>query len=460
MAKTKSHFVCQNCGYVSPRMLGRCPNCGAWNQFVEELERPKAKVPQAQLSHSVPQPIALTKVAFDETQRIVTGLSELDRVLGGGLVPGSLILIGGDPGIGKSTLLLQVSGRLEQTGGRVLYVSGEESPSQIKLRANRLHVSGQNIFLYAQTDMNIIRQAITQQKPDYLIIDSVQTMNEPELSSAVGSVAQIREVTAELMNIAKQQGITIFVVGHVTKGGAIAGPKILEHMVDTVLYFEGDLHHNYRMLRSVKNRFGSTNEIGMFAMHNDGLQEVSNPSEIFLEERLANATGSAVVVSMEGTRPILVEIQSLITPTLYGTAKRTTTGLDHNRVSVIMAVLEKRANILLQNQDAYLKATGGVRLDEPAIDLAMALAIVSSYRNKGLPAQDCFVGEIGLTGEIRRVNLIEQRIKEAAKLGFRRIFIPANNQLSADEQYKIEIIGVHTIVEAIKKVFENSAITL
>lgn len=460
MAKTKSHFVCQNCGYVSPRMLGRCPNCGAWNQFVEELERPKAKVPQAQLSHSFPQPTALTKVAFDETRRIVTGLSELDRVLGGGLVPGSLILIGGDPGIGKSTLLLQVSGRLEQTGGRVLYVSGEESPSQIKLRANRLHVSGQNIFLYAQTDMNIIRQAITQQKPDYLIIDSVQTMNEPELSSAVGSVAQIREVTAELMNIAKQQGITIFVVGHVTKGGAIAGPKILEHMVDTVLYFEGDLHHNYRMLRSVKNRFGSTNEIGMFAMHNDGLQEVSNPSEIFLEERLANATGSAVVVSMEGTRPILVEIQSLITPTLYGTAKRTTTGLDHNRVSVIMAVLEKRANILLQNQDAYLKATGGVRLDEPAIDLAMALAIVSSYRNKGLPAQDCFVGEIGLTGEIRRVNLIEQRIKEAAKLGFRRIFIPANNQLSADEQYKIEIIGVHTIVEAIKKVFENSAITL
>lgn len=460
MAKTKSHFVCQNCGYVSPRMLGHCPNCGAWNQFVEELERPKAKVPQTQLSHSVPQPTALTKVAFDETRRIVTGLSELDRVLGGGLVPGSLILIGGDPGIGKSTLLLQVSGRLEQTGGRVLYVSGEESPSQIKLRANRLHVSGQNIFLYAQTDMNIIRQAIAQQQPDYLIIDSVQTMNEPELSSAVGSVAQIREVTAELMNIAKQQGITIFVVGHVTKGGAIAGPKILEHMVDTVLYFEGDLHHNYRMLRSVKNRFGSTNEIGMFAMHNDGLQEVSNPSEIFLEERLANATGSAVVVSMEGTRPILVEIQSLITPTLYGTAKRTTTGLDHNRVSVIMAVLEKRANILLQNQDAYLKATGGVRLDEPAIDLAMALAIVSSYRNKGLPAQDCFVGEIGLTGEIRRVNLIEQRIKEAAKLGFRRIFIPANNQLSADEQYKIEIIGVHTIVEAIKKVFENSAITL
>lgn len=460
MAKIKSHFVCQNCGYVSPRMLGRCPNCGAWNQFVEELERPKAKVPQAQLSHSVPQSTALTKVAFDETRRIVTGLSELDRVLGGGLVPGSLILIGGDPGIGKSTLLLQVSGRLEQTGGRVLYVSGEESPSQIKLRANRLHVSGQNIFLYAQTDMNIIRQAIAQQKPDYLIIDSVQTMNEPELSSAVGSVAQIREVTAELMNIAKQQGITIFVVGHVTKGGDIAGPKILEHMVDTVLYFEGDLHHNYRMLRSVKNRFGSTNEIGMFAMNNDGLQEVSNPSEIFLEERLANATGSAVVVSMEGTRPILVEIQSLITPTLYGTAKRTTTGLDHNRVSVIMAVLEKRANILLQNQDAYLKATGGVRLDEPAIDLAMALAIVSSYRNKGLPAQDCFVGEIGLTGEIRRVNLIEQRIKEAAKLGFRRIFISANNQLSAYEQYKIEIIGVHTIVEAIKKVFENSAITL
>lgn len=456
MAKVKTRYVCQNCGYISPRMLGRCPNCGAWNQLVEELEPQKVIAPVTQNSAGeAKQPVKLSEITFNEEKRVHTGLTELDRVLGGGVVPGSLVLIGGDPGIGKSTLLLQVSGQLEQTGGQVLYVTGEESASQIKLRANRLHVQGKELFIYPETDMNAVSQMVQQQKPDYLIIDSVQTMNIPDLSSAIGSVAQVRAVTSQLMTIAKQQGVTVFVVGHVTKGGAIAGPKILEHMVDTVLYFEGDLHHNYRILRSVKNRFGSTNEIGMFAMQDDGLKEVANPSEIFLEERLAHATGSAVVVSMEGTRPILVEIQSLITPTLYGMAKRTTTGLDHNRVAVIMAVLEKRANILLQNQDAYLKATGGVRLDEPAIDLAMAMAIVSSYRNLGLAADECFVGEIGLTGEIRRVNLIDQRIKEAAKLGFQRIYVPANNEVNHKNQHQIEIVGVRTINDAIKKVFKN-----
>lgn len=456
MAKVKTRYVCQNCGYISPRMLGRCPNCGAWNQLVEELEPQKVIAPVTPNSAGeTKQPVKLSEITFNEEKRVHTGLTELDRVLGGGVVPGSLVLIGGDPGIGKSTLLLQVSGQLEQTGGQVLYVTGEESASQIKLRANRLHVQGKELFIYPETDMNAVSQMVHQQKPDYLIIDSVQTMNIPDLSSAIGSVAQVRAVTSQLMTIAKQQGVTVFVVGHVTKGGAIAGPKILEHMVDTVLYFEGDLHHNYRILRSVKNRFGSTNEIGMFAMQDDGLKEVANPSEIFLEERLAHATGSAVVVSMEGTRPILVEIQSLITPTLYGMAKRTTTGLDHNRVAVIMAVLEKRANILLQNQDAYLKATGGVRLDEPAIDLAMAMAIVSSYRNLGLAADECFVGEIGLTGEIRRVNLIDQRIKEAAKLGFQRIYVPANNEVNRKNQHQIEIVGVRTINDAIKKVFKN-----
>lgn len=456
MAKVKTRYVCQNCGYISPRMLGRCPNCGAWNQLVEELEPQKVIAPVTPNSAGeTKQPVKLSEITFNEEKRVHTGLTELDRVLGGGVVPGSLVLIGGDLGIGKSTLLLQVSGQLEQTGGQVLYVTGEESASQIKLRANRLHVQGKELFIYPETDMNAVTQMIQQQKPDYLIIDSVQTMNIPDLSSAIGSVAQVRAVTSQLMTIAKQQGVTVFVVGHVTKGGAIAGPKILEHMVDTVLYFEGDLHHNYRILRSVKNRFGSTNEIGMFAMQDDGLKEVANPSEIFLEERLAHATGSAVVVSMEGTRPILVEIQSLITPTLYGMAKRTTTGLDHNRVAVIMAVLEKRANILLQNQDAYLKATGGVHLDEPAIDLAMAMAIVSSYRNLGLAADECFVGEIGLTGEIRRVNLIDQRIKEAAKLGFQRIYVPANNEVTHKNQHQIEIIGVRTINDAIKKVFKN-----
>lgn len=455
MAKVKTRYVCQNCGYISPRMLGRCPNCGAWNQLVEELEPQKVIAPVTQNSAGeIKQPVKLSEITFNEEKRVHTGLTELDRVLGGGVVPGSLVLIGGDPGIGKSTLLLQVSGQLEQTGGQVLYVTGEESASQIKLRANRLHVQGKELFIYPETDMNAVTQMV-QQKPDYLIIDSVQTMNIPDLSSAIGSVAQVRAVTSQLMTIAKQQGVTVFVVGHVTKGGAIAGPKILEHMVDTVLYFEGDLHHNYRILRSVKNRFGSTNEIGMFAMQDDGLKEVANPSEIFLGERLAHATGSAVVVSIEGTRPILVEIQSLITPTLYGMAKRTTTGLDHNRVAVIMAVLEKRANILLQNQDAYLKATGGVHLDEPAIDLAMAMAIVSSYRNLGLAADECFVGEIGLTGEIRRVNLIDQRIKEAAKLGFQRIYVPANNEVNRKNQHQIEIVGVRTINDAIKKVFKN-----
>ncbi|NVY95994.1 DNA repair protein RadA [Lactobacillus sp. DCY120] len=452
MARPKSRFVCQNCGYVSPRMLGRCPNCGAWNQLVEELA-PSKKTANTTAPQLDNQPIALNQVTFNQEKRRQTGLSELDRVLGGGVVPGSLVLIGGDPGIGKSTLLLQVSGQLEKIGGKVLYVSGEESAAQIKLRAQRLQVVGQQIFLYAETDMAAIRQVVAQQKPNYLVIDSVQTMNEPELASAVGSVSQIRAITTELMAIAKQAGVTVFVVGHVTKGGALAGPKILEHMVDTVLYFEGDLHHNYRILRAVKNRFGSTNEIGMFRMNDTGLQEVKNPSEVFLEERLAQATGSAVVVSMEGTRPILVEIQSLITPTLYGTAKRTTNGLDHNRVAVIMAVLEKRANILLQNKDAYLKATGGVRLEEPAIDLALALAIVSSDKNIGLAAGDCFVGELGLTGEIRRVNLIEQRIKEAAKLGFQRIFIPQNNAVSAAEYPEIEIVTVRTIGEALGKVF-------
>lgn len=456
MAKVKTRYVCQNCGYISPRMLGRCPNCGAWNQLVEELEPQKVIAPVTQNSAGeIKQPVKLSEITFNEEKRVHTGLTELDRVLGGGVVPGSLVLFGGDPGIGKSTLLLQVSGQLEQTGGQVLYVAGEESASQIKLRANRLHVQGKELFIYPETDMNAVTQMVQQQKPDYLIIDSVQTMNIPDLSSAIGSVAQVRAVTSQLMTIAKQQGVTVFVVGHVTKGGAIAGPKILEHMVDTVLYFEGDLHHNYRILRSVKNRFGSTNEIGMFAMQDDGLKEVANPSEIFLGERLAHATGSAVVVSIEGTRPILVEIQSLITPTLYGMAKRTTTGLDHNRVAVIMAVLEKRANILLQNQDAYLKATGGVHLDEPAIDLAMAMAIVSSYRNLGLAADECFVGEIGLTGEIRRVNLIDQRIKEAAKLGFQRIYVPANNEVNRKNQHQIEIVGVRTINDAIKKVFKN-----
>ncbi|WP_295731427.1 DNA repair protein RadA [uncultured Limosilactobacillus sp.] len=453
MAKAKTHYVCQNCGYISPRFLGRCPNCGQWNTLVEEVDQSTIRQPKTTtttLTGIVAKPQRINEIDTQKTPRVKTKLNELNRVLGGGIVPGSLVLIGGDPGIGKSTLLLQVSGQLSHEGHSVLYVSGEESANQIKMRAQRLNVSGNDFFIYPETNMDSIRATIDEMDPEYVVIDSVQTMQATDVTSAIGSVSQIRAVTAQLMQIAKGKNITVFVVGHVTKGGVLAGPKILEHMVDTVLYFEGDLHHTYRILRSVKNRFGSTNELGIFEMNSSGLKEVANPSEIFLEERLKDATGSAVVVSLEGTRPILVEIQALITPSVFGNAQRTATGLSRNRVSLIMAVLEKRANLLLQNQDAYLKAAGGVKLDEPAIDLAIAVAIASSYRDKGTRPTDAFVGEVGLTGEIRRVNRIEQRVAEAAKLGFRRIFIPKNNLQNWDPPKNIEVVGVTTISETLQ----------
>nr|WP_139588825.1 DNA repair protein RadA [Levilactobacillus brevis] len=453
MAKPRTTYVCQNCDYSSPRYLGRCPNCGEWNTMVEEVVTPAAAKPQSTrttASGERSHPQLMSEIKHSTESRTKTQMEELNRVLGGGIVPGSLILIGGDPGIGKSTLLLQVSGQLSQTGGKVLYVSGEESASQIKMRADRLVVNSDHLYLYPETDMASIRANIEQMKPDYVVIDSVQTMQAPGIESAIGSVSQIRAVTGELMQIAKTNGITIFVVGHVTKGGAIAGPKILEHMVDTVLYFEGDLHHTYRILRAVKNRFGSTNELGIFEMCEGGLYEVANPSEIFLEERLKDATGSAIVVSMEGTRPILVEVQALITPSVFGNAQRTSSGLDRNRVSLLMAVLEKRANLMLQNQDAFLKAAGGVKLDEPAIDLAIALSIASSYRDTATQPTDCFVGEVGLTGEIRRVNRIEQRVAEAKKLGFKRIFIPKNNLQGWTPDPGIDVVGVSTLRQTLK----------
>lgn len=455
MAKVKTQFLCSECGYVSPKFLGRCPNCGRWNTLVEErISEPKnERKSRVSFEGKSSKPQLISEVKMHEEPRFKTGMEELNRVLGGGVVDGSLVLIGGDPGIGKSTLLLQLSGQLAATDRDVLYVSGEESASQIKMRAERLQVNSERFYLYPETDMSNIRAVIEELHPQYVIIDSVQTMQEPDIDSAVGSVSQIREITAELMQIAKTNNITIFIVGHVTKGGAIAGPKILEHMVDTVLYFEGDLHHTYRILRAVKNRFGSTNELGIFEMREEGLREVANPSEIFLEERLQDANGSAIVVSMEGTRPILVEIQALITPTIFGNAQRTASGLDRNRVSLIMAVLEKRANLTLQNQDAYLKAAGGVKLDEPAIDLAIAMSIVSSFKNQGTRPTDSFVGEIGLTGEIRRVNRIEQRVAEAQKLGFQRILIPKNNLKGWNPPKGIEVVGVTTITDAIRKAF-------
>lgn len=455
MAKVKTQFICTNCGFTSARYLGRCSNCGEWGTFVEEKIQEPAndRKSRVSLDGRTAKVEKISDVTTEETARVQTDLQELNRVLGGGVVPGSMVLIGGDPGIGKSTLLLQVSGQLADKG-RVLYVTGEESSRQVKLRADRLGVGGEDFYLYPETDMVAIKQQIDDIQPDFVVIDSVQTMQEPDVSSAIGSVSQIREVTADLLQIAKTNNITVFIVGHVTKEGAIAGPKILEHMVDTVLYFEGDMHHSYRILRAVKNRFGATNELGIFEMRDGGLREVANPSEIFLEERLDGATGSAVVVALEGSRPILVELQALVTPTVFGNAQRTATGLDRNRVSLLMAVLEKRANLLLQNQDAYLKAAGGVKLDEPAIDLAIAVALASSYHDKQTRATDAFIGELGLTGEVRSVSQIEERLKEAKKLGFKRVIVPKNNLHGVDFPEGLYVAGVTTLAEALKVAFE------
>lgn len=421
---------------------------------MEEIEVTEVKNARVSLTGEKTRPMKLTEVTYIDVERTKTEMEEFNRVLGGGVVPGSLVLIGGDPGIGKSTLLLQISTQLSQKG-TVLYVSGEESAQQIKLRAERLGDIDSEFYLYAETNMQSIRSEIEKIKPDFLIIDSIQTVLSPDISSVQGSVSQVREVTAELMQIAKTNNIATFIVGHMTKEGTLAGPRTLEHMVDTVLYFEGDRQHTFRILRAVKNRFGSTNEIGIFDMQSVGLVEVTNPSEVFLEERLDGATGSSIVVTMEGTRPILAEVQALVTPTMFGNAKRTTTGLDFNRASLIMAVLEKRAGLLLQNQDAYLKSAGGVKLDEPAIDLAVAVAIASSYKDLPTNPQECFIGEIGLTGEIRRVNRIEQRINEAAKLGFTKIYVPKNSLGDSKFPKTIEVIGVVTIGEVLQKVFKS-----
>lgn len=419
---------------------------------MEEVEVQEVKNQRVSLTGEHSKPMKLDQVELFDTPRVETDLDEFNRVLGGGVVPGSLVLIGGDPGIGKSTLLLQVSTQLASRG-RVLYVSGEESAQQIKLRAERLGDIDTDFYLYAETNMQSIRNEVERIQPDFLIVDSIQTIMTPEIQSTQGSVSQVREVTGELMQLAKTNDIATFIVGHVTKEGQLAGPRMLEHMVDTVLYFEGERQNTFRILRAVKNRFGSTNEIGIFEMQGSGLVEVTNPSEVFLEERLEGSTGSAIVCALEGTRPILVEIQALTTPTMFGNAKRTTSGLDFNRVSLIMAVLEKRAGFLLQQQDAYLKSAGGVKLDEPAIDLAVAVAIASSYKEEPTDARECFIGEIGLTGEIRRVTRMEQRLNEASKLGFQKVYAPKNSLAGVDIPENLQVIGVTTLSECLKKVF-------
>lgn len=451
MAKKKTKFMCRSCGYESPKWMGRCPGCGEWNTMDEETEIVQ-KGPRGAFQHSEAvkqKAMPINAVAIEDEPRIRTEMEELNRVLGGGIVPGSLVLIGGDPGIGKSTLLLQVSALLANQQQRVLYISGEESIRQTKLRAQRLGVLSDELYIYAETDLALIHDTIDNVKPKFVIVDSIQTIHHPEVASAPGSVSQVRECTAELMKIAKTQGIAIFLVGHVTKDGQIAGPRLLEHMVDTVLYFEGERHHTYRILRSVKNRFGSTNEIAIFEMLQGGLKEVLNPSEMFIQERSQGGAGSTIVASMEGTRPILVEIQALVTPSSFNYPKRMATGLDQNRVSLLMAVLEKRMGMLLQAQDAYIKVAGGVKLDEPAIDLAVLMSIVSSYRDVAVRASDCYMGEVGLTGEVRRVSRIEQRVGEAAKLGFERAVIPASNIGGWEYPEGIQVVGVETVRDAL-----------
>jgi len=451
LAKRKTTFVCQQCGYESLRWMGKCPGCQQWNTLVEEVMATQSNrhVLGSKGEQTKSKPEKITAIESESTTRYLTEMGEFNRVLGGGIVPGSLILIGGDPGIGKSTLLLQISGQLAKNQLPVLYISGEESVQQTKLRADRLNIHEDLLYVLAETNLFNVATHIEKLQPSFVIIDSIQTIYREEVSSAPGSVSQVRECTGELMRIAKTNGIPICIVGHVTKEGAIAGPRMLEHMVDTVLYFEGDRHHAYRMLRGVKNRFGSTNELGIFEMKESGLSEVLNPSELFLEERSQGTAGSTVVASMEGTRPVLVEIQALISPSSFGNPRRMATGIDTNRVPLLMAVLEKRVGLMLQNQDAYIKVAGGVKLDEPAIDLAVAVSIASSFRDQPTNPNDIFIGEVGLTGEVRRVSRIEQRVQEAAKLGFKRVICSTYNLQGWTKPEGIEVIGVDTIQEAL-----------
>lgn len=450
MAKIKTKFCCQECGYESPKWLGKCPSCESWNSFVEETETIiKAQGIHSSLQRTQDKAVPIVDIQSEGESRIITDNLELNRVLGGGVVPGSLILVGGDPGIGKSTLLLQTSHTLAHKGLRVLYISGEESARQTKLRADRIDAMSAELYVLCETNLDYINEAVEEVQPDFLVIDSIQTVFHPAVTSAPGSVSQVRECTAHFMRLAKTKGIATVLVGHVTKEGAIAGPRLLEHMVDCVLYFEGERHHTYRLLRAVKNRFGSTNEIGIFEMLETGLVEVSNPSELFLSERPVGVSGSTVVASMEGTRPVLVELQALISPTNFPSPRRMATGVDHNRLSLIMAVLEKRVGMFLQNQDAFLNVAGGVKLDEPAVDLAIAVSIASSFRDQPTQKDDVIFGEVGLTGEVRGVSRIDQRVKEAQKLGFKRVIMPKKSMKGWTAPQGIEIVGVQTVSEAL-----------
>ena len=446
--KTKTIFVCSNCGYESSKWLGKCPACNEWNSFYEEKDVTKSGTKEKRKERS--EAIQLNKVEKKETSRIKTGIEELDRVLGGGFVYGSLTLLGGEPGIGKSTLILQICENIK-VDGKILYISGEESAEQIKIRADRLNINRDDIMFLSETDIDNVEASIEKLEPKFVIIDSIQTMYSEEITSTSGSVSQVREVTARVMKMCKQKSVTTIIIGHVTKDGNIAGPRVLEHMVDTVLYLEGERYFSYRILRGVKNRFGSTNEIGMFEMQNEGLVEIKDPSSVLISNKENdNATGTVVVVSMEGTRPLLLELQALVTQSVFGMPRRNAIGIDYNRLTLLAAVLEKRARVTLGNQDIYLNIAGGIKVNEPAIDLGICLSVISSLKNLPISHDLIAIGEVGLTGEVRSVNMIEKRIKEAEKLGYKTCIIPESNKKLLKEKYKLDIIGVKNVVDAIK----------
>ena len=454
--KTSTVFFCQNCGYESSKWMGQCPGCKEWNSFVEETvsKTPHMGVAAAQPGRrSGAVPGVLAEISIREDDRVSTGIGELDRVLGGGIVQGSLTLVGGDPGIGKSTLLLQVCHKLSGCGHKVLYISGEESPAQIKMRADRIGAFSREMLLLCETNLDEITEVIRGQKPEVVVIDSIQTMYNENVSAAPGSVSQVRESTGILLQLAKGLGVSVLIVGHVTKEGTVAGPRVLEHMVDTVLYFEGDRHASYRILRGVKNRFGSTNEIGVFEMREQGLVEVQNASEYMLNGRPENASGSVVACTMEGTRPLLVEIQALVCRSSFGIPRRQTTGTDFNRVNLLMAVLEKRSGIQLASCDAYVNITGGMKILEPAIDLGIVLAILSGFKNKALSPKLIAFGEVGLSGEVRAVSMARQRVAEAEKLGCETCSVPSVCAEDCSRNSKIEIVGVRSVQEAIDRLF-------
>ena len=445
MSKTRIKYICSNCGYESLRWLGKCPECESWNSFTEEIiETSKRKISTAKTKVTV---TSINEISATEEDRVKSNIPEFDRVLGGGLMPGSVILLGGDPGIGKSTLAMQAAANVKE---KVLYVTGEESEKQIKLRSSRLHLKSENFFVFAETDLVHIIAAINNVEPAVVVIDSIQTMYRSELENSPGTITQIRECTSLLMEEAKKKHYSVIIIGHVTKEGMIAGPKILEHIVDTVIQFEGETNHTFRILRSLKNRFGGTNEIGIFEMREDGLKEVKNPSELFLSERDRKIPGSVVTSTMEGTRPILIEVQALVTPSNYGYPQRVTTGFDQRRLSILLAVLEKRANQRVSSNNIFVNMAGGVRISEPAVDLAVCISIVSSLLDRNVDNQTVVIGEVGLGGEIRSVGNIEKRIQEAEKLGFTKVMIPENNAKNTKSSRKIRIESAENIVQAVE----------